>query len=220
MGLFEVSEEKKRAKEIKKEGKNLRKQILASGLDKKQMDAFLEEFLYCVEQGASLKEQYVLAKAHMNSCLEIVNEILPQMREIPVEQCKERLQRMLLDLPCVYHECLIRKDDLDYDATLCYMKTKIPVYTEEDRLMMQSELENLKAVFDDAVQWVAPDFMMLAYFLQQEGSVMLSDMENTVRNSYIEHIYKERFWDENARLLEQGNVLEPVTKFAVTMLEK
>lgn len=220
MGLFEISEEKKRAKEIRKEGKNLRKLILSSGLEKKQMDIFLEEFLYCVEQGACQQEQYYSAKAHMESCLEIVNDILPQMRELPEEKCKECLQQMLLYLPYVYHECLIRKDDLDYDATLHYMNTKVPAYTETDRLMMQSELENLKAVFDDAMQWAAPDFMALAYFLQQEGSTMLADMENTGRNSYIERIYKERFWNENAKLLEQGNVLEPVEQFARTMLAR
>ena len=49
MGLFDVSEEKKRAKEIKKEGKILRKWILLSGLDKKQVDSFMDEFLLCVE---------------------------------------------------------------------------------------------------------------------------------------------------------------------------
>lgn len=220
MGLFEVSEEKKRAKEIKKEGKSLRKAILASGLDKKQVDTFLEEFLCCVEQGLSLKEQYTSAKAHMESSLSVVNEILPVMRELPVEQCKARLQQILSDLPYVYHECLIRREDLDYDSTLRYMKAKVPVYTKEDRLMMQSELENLKAVFDDAIQWMPPEFMALAYFLRQEGSAELADMENTGRNAYIEQFYREKFWNPNARLLDQGHVLEHVEQFVTAMLER
>lgn len=220
MGLFDVSEEKKRAKEIKKEGKNLRKWILLSGLDKKQVDAFMDEFLECVEQGACQKDNYHSARMHMESCLTVINEILPQMRELPVETCKERLQGMLGDLPHIYHECFIRKDDLDYESTLCYMQKQVPVYSSLDRLMMQSELENLKAVFDDAILWSAPDFIALAYFLRHKGSGMLSDMENSQRNSYIERVYKEEFWNGNARLLDQAGVLEQVEKFAAETLAR
>ena len=220
MGLFDVSEEKKRAKEIKKEGKMLRKWILLSGLDKKQVDSFMEEFLACVEHGVCRKAEYLSAKAYMESSLWIINEILPQMRELSVEVCKESLQRLLGDLPFVYHECLIRKDDLDFESTLNYMKERVPVYKSEDRLMMQSELENLKAVFDDTILWSAPDFMALAYFLRHKGSEELADLENSQRNSYIERVYKEEFWNENAGLLEQACVLEEVEKFAGDMLAK
>ena len=218
MGLFDISEEKRRAKEIKKEGKNLRKWIVLSGLDKKQVDAFMDEFLACVEQGACQKDSYYKAREHMESGLAIINEILPQMREIPAEACKERLHRLLNDLPFIFHECFIRRDDLDYESTLTYMKKKVPVYSAEDRLMMQSELENIKAVFDDALQWSAPDFVALSYFLRKKGSEMLSDMENSARNSYIERVYKEEFWDENARLLEQADALAQVEQFAADML--
>ena len=95
MGLFDVSEEKKRAKEIKKEGKMLRKWVLLSGLDKKQVDSFMDEFLSCVEQGVCRKAEYLSARAYMESSLWIINEILPQMRELPVELCRESLQKLL-----------------------------------------------------------------------------------------------------------------------------
>ena len=220
MGLFEVSEEKKRAKEIKKEGKMLRKWILLSGLDKKQVDSFMDEFLCCVEQGVCQKANYLSARAYIESCLWIINELLPQMRDLTVETCKASLERLLADLSLVYHECLVRKDDLDYESTLNYMKKRVPAYTAEDRLMMQSELENLKAVFDDAMEWVAPDFIALAYFLRHKGSEELAELENSGRNSYIERVYKEEFWNGTARLLEQANALEEVEKFAADMLAK
>jgi len=220
MGLFDVSEEKKRAKEIKKEGKTLRKWVLLSGLEKKQVDAFMDEFLACVELGICQQDNYRAAKAHMKACLSVIDKILPEMRELPVEACKAQLQSILNDLPVVYHECLIRKEDLDFESTLNYMKKKVPIYTSEDRLMMQSELENLKAVFDDTILWDAPDFVALAYFLRHKESAQLSDLENSQRNSYIERVYKEEFWNGNAKLLEQARVLEEVEKFTVDMLAR
>lgn len=220
MGLFDVSEEKKRAKEIKKEGKILRKWILLSGLDKKQVDSFMDEFLLCVEQGINHQENYRSAKAHMQACLSDIDEILPEMRELSLEICKAHLYKILDHLPYVYHECLIRRDDLDFESTLNYMKERVPLYKSEDRLMMQSELENLKAVFDDTMLWSAPDFMALAYFLRHKEREELADLENSQRNHYIESIYKEEFWSENARLLEQARVLEEVEKFATDMFTK
>lgn len=220
MGLFDVSEEKKRAKEIRKEGKILRKWVLLSGLDKKQVDSFMEEFLACVEQGVNQQENYRSARAHMEAACSVINEILPEMRELSVDVCKAHLHNILDHLPFVYHDCLIRKDDLDYESTLNYMKQRVPVYKSEDRLMMQSELENIKAVFDDTILWSAPDFMALAYFLRHKEGEQLADLENSQRNSYIERVYKEEFWNENAGLLEQARVLDEVEKFATDMLAK
>ena len=220
MGLFDVSEEKRRAKEIKKEGKNLRKWLVACGLDKKWAESFMDEFLACVENGAIQQENYRLARGHMEASLKVIGEVLPQMRELPVETCKGKLRSLLGDLPYVFHECFIRKDDLDYESTLAYMKKQVPVYTGEDRLMMQSELENIKSVFDDAMMWSAPDFIALAYFLSHKSSEMLADMENSARNSYIERTYKEEFWDANARLLAQADALTQIEQFAVDMLSR
>lgn len=220
MGLFEISEEKRRAKEIKKEGKNLRKWILLSGVDKKSADAFMDEFLTCLEQGICQRDYYYAARAHMESCLKVINEILPQMRELQAEECKRHLGSLLTDLPLVFHDCFIRKDDLDYESTLRYMNKQVPVYSDNDRLMMQSELENIKAVFDDAMLWDAPNFVALAYFLRHKCSDLLSDMENSARNSYIERIYKEEFWDGCKCFLEQADALEQVEQFAVDMFAK
>ncbi len=218
MGLFDVSEEKKRAKEIRKEGKFLRKELLTSGLDKKWVDSFLEEFFSCLERAYAERLAYESARRHTESCLQIINDMLPQMREISPAECKTKLQSLLVDLPLVYHDCFVRKDDLDYEITLSYMKRQVPAYEQKDRLMMQSELENLKSVFDDASLWHAPNYMALAYFLLHEGSAGLADMENTQRNLYIERVYKERFWSEGQKTLEQGNVLAPVREFEKKML--
>lgn len=220
MGLFDNNEEKKRAKEIRKEGKGLRKDLLNAGLDKRRVDTFLEEYLPSLERACVEREAYQNARLHMESCMELIHEILPKMRELSSEDCKVKLMRILDELALVYHDCLVRKDDMDFDSTYQYMKRKIPAYAAEERLMMQSELENLQAVFEDALCWVAPEFLALAYYLRHERSECFADMENSQRNNYIEHYYKEQFWDSNVEEIEKADMLERILQFEKEILAK
>ena len=220
MGLFDISEEKKRSKEIRKEGKELRKALLSAGMEKRMVETFLEEYLVCLEAACAERDAYKNARNHMESCMRIIDEILPQMRELSTSACKEKLNLLLVDLPLVFHPCLIRKDDMDFGTTLSYMQRQIPIYNAEDRLMMQSELENLKSVFADAALWNAPEFLSLAYFLRHERSELLSDMENSQRNNYIEIFYKEKFWDQNVEFIERVGMLERVLQFEKQILAK
>lgn len=220
MGLFAVSDEKKRAKEIRKEGKVLRKDLLKAGLEKKMVDVFLEEYLASLERACMEQQNYKDARLHMQSCISCINEMLPQMSGLAADVCKTRLKGMLTELSQVYHDCLIRRDDMDYQSTYEYMKRTIPGYTDASRLMMQSELENLRAVFEDALEWDSPEFVALAYYLRHERSETLSEMENSQRNNYMENYFKEKFWDENSEIIEKAYMLERVLQFENEMLAK
>lgn len=220
MGLFDVSEEKKRAKEIRKEGKSLRKDLLAAGMDKKKLDTFLAEYLTCLEAACIERDSYKSARQKMKFCINAIDVILPQMCEVSVEACKEKLSVLLSNLEQILHDCLLRKDDMDFATTLSYMRNIVPTYSAKDRLMMQSELENLRAVFVDTLDWRAPEFLALAYFLRHENGDLLGEMENSQRNNYIENYYKEQFWDANMECIERVGMLERVLKFEKQTLTK
>lgn len=213
MGLFEQSEAKKRANEIKKEGREVRKALLSAGLDKKLADSFLDEFTECLKDACALKENYQNAREHMQTCRMQIEQVVPRMRELSTETCKAELTTLLAELQLVYHDCSIREDDLDFDTTIQYLKKTVPGYSENDRLLMQSELENLKAVLDDAFTWEAPDFMALAYFLRHDRKDLLADMENSQRNRYIQEKYKEQFWNEKEESLQNIGMLERLNSF-------
>ena len=220
MGLFDVSEEKKCAKMIRKEGKALRKDLIKAGLDKKQVDAFLEEYLETLELAWIEQKRYKTARTYMKTCIDFITEMVPDMCGMPVEVCKEKLMGMLKDLPLVYHDCLVRKDDMDFESTFQYLNRTIPSYTMQNRLMMQSELENLRAVFADILDRNAPEFVALAYFLRHGRSELLSDMENSQRNNYMENFFKDKFWDVQSEMIEKVYMLERVLQFENQILAK
>ena len=220
MGFFDVSVEKKRAKEIRKEGKHLRKELLAAGVDKKILDPFWEEYLICLEAACRERDNYKIARQKMKFCINAIDVILPQMSDISVAACKEKLGVLLSNLEQMLHDCLIRKDDMDFEITLSYLREKVPNYGAQDRLMMQSEIENLRAIFVDTLDWHAPEFVSLAYFLRHGEQEILAEMGNSQRNNYLENYFKEQFWDENIEVIERAGMLEKVLQFEKQALTK
>ena len=71
MGLFDISEEKKRAKMIRKEGKKLRKALVGVGVDKRFADEFLEEYLQNMERACIERDAYKAARMHIQSSIAI-----------------------------------------------------------------------------------------------------------------------------------------------------
>lgn len=203
MGLFDRMKERKQARAIRRKRKTLRDALLAAGHPKKTVDDFLEKFFLYQERAASEQAAYKSAYSHIKTCSQQLEELLGQMATLSEGACKEKLMSFLQELSLVYHDCLIRRDDIDFASTFAYLKDRIPVYTQADRLLLQSELENLKALLEDVLLWEAPDFLALVYFLQYGNAECLSDMENTQRNRYIEQFYQEQFRDKNAQMLAE-----------------
>lgn len=105
---------------------------------------------------------------------------------------------------------------MDFASTIRSLKQMVSQYagsvaqakTEAGRafssIMLRSELENIKAVLDDAATWNAPDFLALAYFVLHEDKVVLKEMENAQRNSYVQTYWEEHFKQPFTALEEQA----------------
>ncbi len=201
MGFAERAAARRKSKDLKDELKEMRKHILATiGGDKTKLTNDLKEFQAAMELGATLYADYVDARDNLNQAREAIVKLLECMRETQDTEVRKDLQNLVSYLEKVYHDCSIREDDLDFQSTLRSLKKMAADYSENmagmSKVMLRSELENVKAVLDDAAEWKAPDFLALAYYYLHADKSALRDMENEQRNQFVLAYFKNEFMDE------------------------
>lgn len=201
MGFAERAAARRKSKDLKNVLKELRGHILATvGGDKTQLANDLKEFQASMELGATLYADYADARAHLEKASETIVKLLESMGEKPDAEVRACMQEMVAHLENVYHDCSIREDDLDFQSTILSLKKMTADYSEKmsgmSKVMLRSELENVKAVLDDATGWKAPDFLALAYYYLHADKNMLRDMENEQRNQFVLAYFKDEFMDE------------------------
>ena len=113
----EKTEEQKRVAELVREVKELRKELLASKLDKKQVEVQMKELKDALELGGNLRQGYVDSQEHMAVARRGLINMMEDMNEIPIEDVKRDLDRLNGHLDQIYHECSIREDDPDFKSS-------------------------------------------------------------------------------------------------------
>lgn len=193
MSFIEKASARKRTRELKAEIKQLRKNLLDAGCDKAVVNAGSKEFLEAVEQGRVLCAEYRLSYMHLKKAQKEIGYLLINMSKIPAEKLTEQLNKLVDHLENSYNDCLISKDDPDFESTVSSLKNVIRenVYTGMPLIMLRSELENIKAMLDDVTERAAPHFLSLGYFVLHMDSSILKDMENGQRNAYVKSCCEE-----------------------------
>lgn len=202
--LFDRSAKAKWRKELKNELKDLQKTFVAAGCDKAEVTSCFRELQESLDLGEELHNNYKEARAHLGTARTTIPKLLDCMGESPAAEVEKSLNELVSDLELVYHDCSIREDDMDFASTIRSLKQMVGQYTASvaqakteagrafSSIMLRSELENIKAVLDDASAWNAPDFLALAYFFLHEDRAALGEMENEQRNQYV-----RAYWDEH-----------------------
>ena len=113
----EKTEEQKRVAELTREVKELRKELLASKLDKKQVEVQMKDLKDALELGGNLRQGYVDSQEHMAVARRGLINMMEDMNEIPIEDVKRDLDRLNGHLDQIFHECSIREDDPDFKST-------------------------------------------------------------------------------------------------------
>lgn len=201
MGFAERAAARRKSKDLKNELKEMRQHILhTNGGDKTQLTSDLKVFQESMELGAELYADYATAREHLMQARKLLGSLLEEMSVMQQAARKAGLKELVAHLEGVYHDCSIRSDDTDYQATLRNLKQMVEQYSENipdmQAIMLRSELENVKAVLDDAAKWTAPDFLALAYFYLHADKDALRDMENEQRNQYVLKYFKDEFMDD------------------------
>lgn len=205
MNFGERAAARRKSKELKNELKDLRKDFLGVGYDKTLVANLLKEFQDTVELADTLQSDYVEAGEYLRQAREAIMKLLDCMGESPVVEVQASMDTLIADLEQVYHDCSIREDDIDFQSTIQCLKQMVAEVAKQgdafgtggmQAIMLRSELENVKAVLDDAAGWRAPDFLALAYYFLHEDKDNLKEMENDQRNQYVLTYLKENYMDD------------------------
>lgn len=215
--LFDRSGKAKRRRELKNELKELQRAFTAAGCGKAEAAGRCKELGETIELGETLCDGYRDARGHLSGARDVIPKLLDCMGESPVDEVEKSLQSLMAHLEQVYHDCSVREDDTDFASTVHSLKKLAGQYagsvaqakTEAGRvfpgIMLRSELENVKAVLDDAAGWTAPDFLALAYFFLHEDRTSLKEMENEQRNSYVSGYWEEHFVRDFAAMEQRAD---------------
>ena len=139
---------------------------------------------------------YVTSKERMSAGLVIIEELLDDITEKEPAKVRSELARLAINLTDIFHECTIRKDDLDFASTYTYINRATKEYDGTNRLMLQSELENMEHMISEIVEWEEPDFCALSLFCKYGNRDDLADIENGQRNEMLLRYYRGQFWDD------------------------
>lgn len=219
MNFGERAAARKRSKELKNELKELRKELLGAGGDKAQVTATIKELQEAIELADTLQSDYEEASVHLTQAREAIMKLLDCMGVSPEAEVQESMNALISDLDQVYHDCSIREDDLDFQSTIRSLKSMVSGKSQSEAtvgasgmqsIMLRSELENIKAVLDDAAGWRAPDFFALAYYFLHEDRNSLKEMENEQRNQFVLSYLNEYFMGDFMKLCENAGIKERV----------
>lgn len=226
MGLFGQSAEKKREKEIRQGAKELTKSLISAGMEKHTAKNEMTLLQEVVIMACAQHDGYYVSKEKMTSGLVLIRELLHDMRTedivqtVNVEKIRSRLANLAAELTDIYHECTIRKDDMDFADTYAYINRMAQEYGVADRLMLQSELENLEHMICEIAEWEEPDFCALAYFCKFGNRSDLADIENNQRNDMLLQYYHEQYWDNFEKELTAVGRTESVRTWIEAQLAK
>lgn len=124
---------RRKSKDLKKELKEWRRQLLAAGCDKGKLGQYLKEFEETLELGAFEREAYEESKAHLYEARNRIRHLLECMGESTATEVENSLRTLTEHLDGIYHSCLICEDDLDFKSTMDSLKRMIRLQMEDGR---------------------------------------------------------------------------------------
>lgn len=197
MIFFWQSPEKKWEKRLKREAKELKKAMISAGAEKQWSNENLETLQEVLKDAYGLQKSYINSKKKIEDGKLQIEKLFDSLAmQSTAEKVRNQLHTLVSILQEVYHDCTIRKDDLDFASTDSYLKRSAKEYQETDRLMLQSELENLYHLLEEIAVWEAPDFCAMAYYCKHENRETLGEWENGQRNQMLLEYYESHFLNE------------------------
>lgn len=161
-------------------------------------------------QAPLLEKKYAQAKQE----LEAVHGILQRMEQVLITSRDSKelaaLAKELKKYQTVFdHEFLISKADTDFHTTyatllgLCEKNS-----TEEgERLILQSEVENLLALTKEALVKELPDYHAMAFYYIERSDREISDLPHSDKVAKVRRVYENEFLQPMRTYLANYNMV-------------
>ena len=174
--------------------KGLKKELKSAGADMSFVKQWQKVFDKVKKNSVQIESQYTLAKKE----LEQVHSVLTDMEEILIaragklSECEKNLKKYQGHFN---HEFLIGKEDkefhLTYQTILNLISDKRK--TQREVLILQSEVENILAVTEEALAKEWPEFRAMAYFYLKRTDKEIADLPHLDKVTEVNNIYEAEF---------------------------
>ena len=174
--------------------KGLKKELKSAGADMSFVKQWQKVFDKVKKNSVQIESQYTLAKKE----LEQVHSVLTDMEEILIaragklSECEKNLKKYQGHFN---HEFLIGKEDkefhLTYQTILNLISDKRK--TQREVLILQSEVENILAVTEEALEKEWPSYRAMAYFYLERTDREIFDLPHADKVAEVNRIYEVEF---------------------------
>lgn len=185
--------------------KDLKRELKVAGADLSYIKKWQKNYDKVKKQYPVLEDQYIKAKADLNAvmkCLKEMEQMMISAKEnSDIRSVRERMNHCAKEMKKYQkgfnYEFLIGKEDKDFHLTfstilsLCEKDMK----EKRDRLILQSEVENMMSITKEALEKVWPAFRELAYFYIEHTDKELSELPHQEKIQLVKKLYREEYYD-------------------------
>lgn len=197
---------------MRDETKELKTALQAAGCDMQFIKNWQRALDRMVKERPAVQERYAAARESLlrvHTMTRRMEELLQVRRELTSEELSE-LTSTLSELKRLqgrfYHEFLVSREDREYSSTYETILRLLQQFVrkQENRLILQSEVENLMALSKENLDRREPDFWKLAFFYQKYDPRDLEGLAPMRRLDRVDEVYEEEFSDPMHRQIRNA----------------
>ena len=182
--------------------KGLKKELKIAGADISFVKGWQKGYDKVKKQYPVMQNQYMKAKSDLQAvmdCLEYMEQLLIDAKDV------SESEKVLKKYQSAFnHEFLIGKEDKEFQLTFTTILALCAkgINGKRERLILQSEVENLMAITKEALEKEWPEFRELAYFYLNHTDRELLELPHSDKVCFVKKIYAEEFYNPMKQVVE------------------
>lgn len=176
--------------------KNLKKELKEAGVDMHRVKEWQKVYDKVRRQAPQLKNQYQTVRNELETILSLIKgmeqSLIADKEEADLVKPAKELKKYQGHFN---HEFLISKADSDFHSTyesilkLCGENSK----EKSDILILQSEVENLIALVEEALEKEVPDAYAMAFYYLSRSDREIAELPHTEKMAKVRRVYESEF---------------------------